>query len=184
MHKKTDKVDLNMSKGTKTISETASKKRGRPCVIDDLIEKELELFPEVHTRRGKIDLWNRLFALHFLEDNPRFLWLADFKKMEAGAPHAWKPSILSELGRIKNVEDMKAIALQICELKPKTKEAVCMIRRWRTGKKPSGNVWDLGDKITKAIDKYIMSHQGITWDQVKTALDNVYGVIDELEQKE
>jgi hypothetical protein len=55
--------------------------------------------------------------------------------MKAGAPNAWRPSILSELGRFRNDETLRSFALALCEMRPrpKTKEAVSMLRRVRLG---------------------------------------------------
>jgi hypothetical protein len=53
--------------------------------------------------------------------------------MKAGAPNAWRPSILSELGRFRNDETLRSFALALCEMRPrpKTKEAVSMLRHAR-----------------------------------------------------
>ena len=59
-------------------------------------------YPEVKSRRGKLDLCYRMQAFHILTRGPepeRFAWLCDPDKMLAGADGACQPSILTELGR-------------------------------------------------------------------------------------
>jgi hypothetical protein len=54
--------------------------------------------------------------------------------MERGDPDCWKASILVELGRIEDIQEMLNIAAEICELKPKTKAAILMVRGLRLGR--------------------------------------------------
>ena len=152
----------------KTISETVSEKnRGRPPVMDkEALEMVAFVAPDVKTHRGKLNIFYRQRAVFVLVYDPRFSWIVDEKKMLAGTGE-WKQGILSELGRIENKEDMKLMALEICKLKPKTKAAVAIIRRWRTGKESTGSI----DKtIVRAINSYIERYPETPWTEVEDAL--------------
>ena len=86
------------------LSEAASEKtrRGRPTVwSDEIMDSHRPFIPvEVKSRRGRMNVMYRIQALQRLPDDPEFAWLADRPRMEAGEPHSWKPSLLTELGRI------------------------------------------------------------------------------------
>jgi len=88
------------------ISEATSEKRGRgrpPAFPHELFDYQKAMFPEVRSRRGLIDLCYRAHALNAIfgaSESERFSWLGDQQAMRAGAPNAWKPSILTELGRM------------------------------------------------------------------------------------
>ena len=124
------------TKTTESISEAASKKRGRPRLMDDEQEAILRgLFgDEVHTTRGLHNVFYRQMAFQFLGKHDEFKWLCDSEAMERGDLDCWKPSILVELGRIEDVQEMFNIATEICELKPKTKAAILIVRGLRLGR--------------------------------------------------
>ena len=64
---------------------------------------------------------------------------------------------------------MKAVAQRICELKPKTKEAVVMIRRLRVGQKPV-DVLQLANEIIALVNNFIRRYPGATKEQILDAL--------------
>jgi hypothetical protein len=118
------------------ISEAASekRKRGTPRIMPEAYRAFLaEWYPDVRTERGRQDIAYRFRAMDLLSPDPRFSWLADSEAMKAGAPNAWKPSILSELGRFRNDETLRSFALALCEIRPRptSKAAVSMLRRAR-----------------------------------------------------
>jgi hypothetical protein len=125
-----------MNETTEIISEAASKKRGRPRLMSTEYEKMLRgLFGhEVRTQRGLHNVYYRQRALSVLGQYNEFKWLCDPEKMERGDLDCWKPSILVELGRIEDIQEMLNIATEICELKPKTKAAILMVRGLRLGR--------------------------------------------------
>ena len=116
------------------------------------------LTPEVRTERARHDFHYRTRAIQTLCYEPRFAWLADEGKMAVGAKDAWKPSILAELGRIHDADTLRAVALRICELRPSTKDAVAMIRRFRLNREPPANYLDLVYHLAKALDEYVTVH--------------------------
>jgi hypothetical protein len=52
---------------------------------------------------------------------------------EKGKRNSLRFEILSELGRIPDDEDLRAGASQICKPRPRTKDAITIIRFCRTG---------------------------------------------------
>src|SRR4051794_40519565 len=118
---------------------TQKRKRRRPLRFS---EEELALVrfcsPDTKTHRHMQNVAYRQRALHYLSQDQQFAWLCDEKAMMEGEAQAWRPGILAELGRIPDTEEMKRAAAQLCEMKPKTKAAVAMIRRYRIGKSPAG----------------------------------------------
>ena len=145
----------------------------------------MDVYPNVKSRRGKLDVEYRFHALHCLGGGKdlRFFWIADFKKMESGEPRSWKPAILTELGRIGDPESIKNVALALCSKKPKTtKQAIAFIRRIRTGKEPIGDCLDLGSKISKLIDEYMAARPSMTFQMVRMALINTLDIVEEMER--
>jgi len=164
------------------IPEAASqkRKRGRPPVFDPGYRAAMKtIFPDIKTHRGMTDSLYRGRAINLLTKDGRFAWVADGARMKAGAPGAWKPSILVELGRIPNDEDLKAVALRICELKPKTKEAVAMIRRFRLGREAEGGYLKLFQHLAAAVDAYREGHPSTPKDDLIRALRDVADCIED-----
>ena len=129
------------------ISENQSKKkRGRPRVIPDELRKIVENTTNATTERHRQNVRYQLIALGVLMDDPLFSWLCDGEAMKQGKSHAWKPTILSELGRIEVPFLIQKIAAQICEQKPKVRDAVILVRRIRLGKEKVGNELDFRQK--------------------------------------
>ena len=161
----------------KRISEAASKNtgkrgRGRPPIMDAAAVAQIEkFFPHIKTRRGMQDLEYRTFAVFALKDDARFIWVMGEKGTNG------KPAILSELGRCFLPNTIQTAALKICELKPKTKDAVTLIRSWRTGKTPEWNPFDLGNHIISTINEYKRRHSEMPWSDVENVLRVVLGHI-------
>ncbi len=84
-----------------------------------------------------------------------------------------KVGILSELGRIRRQrgeEGFWQIANWVADEKPKTKEAVLMLRHLRTGKRTPGSARELHHDILETIRNYRLRHPGTTQNQIETAL--------------
>lgn len=163
------------------ISEAASekRKRGRPRIMGPSAESMADFVaPDVKSSRGRQDSYYRMIALTVLTKDERLAWLADESAMKAGTGR-WKPSILSELGRIPNEEDLKAVALRICELKPKTKDAVAMIRRARLGREPEGNYLTLFKHLENALNAYLSGRPSTPEDWIIKALRDLADCIEE-----
>jgi hypothetical protein len=159
-------------------SEAASeKKRGRPRAFPDgLLAHYRGLFPDVRSGRHRQDLVYRGRAMHVLGDDPEVYWLYNQPAVEAGQVSAnsvagFRTCILAALGRIEDEADLRAVARQVCAVKPGTKEAVALIRRWRTGKAPPARALGLAAAIEGAIHRYARSHPDITPAVVRRALE-------------
>lgn len=156
--------------------ESASKnrrRRGRPRVwSEDATALARFVSPNVKTGRALQNTSYRQLALRCLVQDPAFSWLCNGAKMEAGAPNAWKPGILSELGRFLDEETIRAFAARICELKPSTKEAIAMLRRARRQKGAPVSILKLTQQICRVIDTYVADHPGITQAQILMAIQN------------
>lgn len=159
---------------SETVSENTEKRgRGRPPIMDKATEAQVErFFPQIRTRRGKQNIDYQMYASSVLKNDSRFFWIVgNNKEMH------WKPIILTELGRCLSAEVIKNFALKICELKPKSKDAVALIRSWRTGKKPEWNPFDLGNYIINTINEYKYRHSEMPWSDVENVLRVVLGHI-------
>jgi ribosomal protein S18 len=164
-------------------------KKGRPSVLSSEMESLFRaqgLYDGRYSRRSKLNVYYRQRALVALifqnegaEDAGTFAWLADGEKMKRSEPHAWRQTILSELGRIEDEEMMRAVATQICELKPKTKDAVLMIRRFRVGELPAADSLQLANAIIQTLNTYMSSHSKMTPAQVSQALATAQRKVDE-----
>jgi|TARA_B100001964_G_C14051899_1_gene517404 hypothetical protein len=164
------------------ISEAVSekRKRGRPPTFTPEYRALMKaFFPDVQTRRGMTNVLYQQQALGLLRDDARFKWLVDKDKMIAGEPNAWKPSILAELGRISDEETLKVVALRVCEVKPKTKDAIAEIRRFRTGKTAAGNASDLYSALATRMNDYIQQHPGMPLSEVDDAVLALLGSVQE-----
>ena len=161
--------------------ETISRNKGRPRVFDDA-----ELAAAARMIAGGVSptgpwsrrqMQNRLYALRAMDrlglledgklgaalaDRPALEWLVS----EEGARWA----ILAELGRIRDSLAFDTAVRWVLEYRPKTKEAVAEIRRFRTGKSNPPDTRELADKIIRAVDDYATRHPGITPGQAREAL--------------
>lgn len=156
-----------------------SDRRGRPRVLSPEVEaafSAIGMFTECKTRRSRLNIYYRTKAMGVLKEG--FEWLFDGKKVAAGV-QAWKPTILIELGRIEDEELMRAMAEQLCELKPSTRDAVLMVRRLRTGGLPAGDALQLANEIIATVNRYIRSHANVTKDDLRSALATAAASVNE-----
>jgi hypothetical protein len=97
---------------------------------------------------------------------PSFTWLID---EDASAP-IFRQTILAELGRIPDPDDMLAVARLICERKPKTRDAVATIRAYRMGRRPKSSPAGLVRAVASAIREYVAGHSEITCVEIARTL--------------
>lgn len=137
----------------------------------ELLALARALFPDVKTTRGLQNIAYLIRATRILivPNDSRFSWLGEAQKADAGMGDL-KLGILAELGRIPDEEQMKAVALAICELKPNTRDAVNRIRRFRTGKTSAGDALALCNEILDKVNDYVRRHPGMPWQDVVNAL--------------
>ena len=156
------------------------KRRGRPRL--KLFTPEVEamyeacgVFAEARTARTRQNMMYRQRAMEVLGvvKDERFKWLCDVAKVQADEPNAMKHSVLAELGRIKDADKMRVVALQLCEMKATAREAVQTIRNFRRGKKSAGDIKQLETEIGCVVDDYLSRHPAMLYSQVCLALSSV-----------
>jgi hypothetical protein len=155
------------------ISETISEKRRRgrpPRYRPETMTLVGSFCPWVQTVRGRQNKYYESLALQVLREEPGLEWLRDRDAMRQGKLHAYRPTLLQELGRIEDAETIKAVARRLCERKPTTRDAVATIRHFRTGQQPAGNPDDLTDRLMTLIDAYLGSHAGVDQAMILEAL--------------
>lgn len=159
---------------TKTeVTSESSHRTGRPARFsDDTMNVLAGLYPHVHSRRGLVDIAYRQRAIGVLKDIPACHWLCDFTAMKQGDENSWQPGILTELGRIDDLDTLIAAAIQVCERQPSREDAIHLIRRYRTTPRPPQND-QLATEILGAINGYIRRYPGTTWPEVHDVLDLV-----------
>ena len=62
------------------------------------------------------------------------------------------------------------MAGRICQLKPQTKDAVLLIRRWRKGQQRPGDAGSLAAALAACINDYLKRYPSTTWPTVRAAL--------------
>jgi hypothetical protein len=146
-------------------------KRGRPYLFftDANDKRECKKhYPDVRTDRTLV---NRLYsdrALSVLGDGhkPEFLWLADAKT------DRFKHTILTELGRVDEDEEIRDLAMELCERKLKTAAAIALIRTRRGVLKPATQQ-GITDSLRVSINRWRAANPSATWAQVQEALQMV-----------
>jgi hypothetical protein len=178
-NKKLNTMPPEVDDVTAPIAENVSEKpaRGRPTAFPPAVERfwtSTGIGAECTTRRGKQNRWYAQVAFGVLLrlNDARLLWLADWPHIrDYDVKVRW--TLLSELGRLKDPEDIRTIALQLCKLRPRTADGVAMIRQLRTGKSPLPS-WDkLSDRIIAVLDSYQTTHPTTTHAEMLEALDVV-----------
>ena len=159
--------------------ETVSKSE---VLTEELRAIYSNLFTDVKTERGLLNVAYRQRALHYLVDIPDCSWLCDEKRMTAGEKDAWKPTILIELGKIKDIEMMIAIALQICDIKPKQKQGALMVKQARLGK-DKGDTVSLANEVIDTINNYCDRYE-MEPDDILAALQTAYSQTQEMKDRQ
>jgi hypothetical protein len=153
----------------------------------ELLTEEYKAFlkdisPDTRTERGLLNVAYRQRAFSVLKDIPGCSWLCDKEKMVRGEKDAWKPTILIELGKIRDIDAMIAIALQLCDIKPKSKQGALMVKQIRLGK-AEGDVVDLANEVIDTINSYSERYE-MRAEGMLEALQLAYQQIEELIQDE
>ena len=122
-------------------------RRGRPKLLTGIqAEVAAAVAPNVTTERGRQNALYGIMAMQALGDDPRFAWLHDRERRFA------RLTILSELGRVRNPQTLLALALGICERKPRTRAAIGLIRAARGVKRQTEQerrkaLWRAGQQL-------------------------------------
>jgi len=166
---------------TEVTSET-KRREGRPARFsDETMAYVATLYPEVHSRRGLVDIAYRIRACALLKDIAACHWLYDSEGVKQGDDSAWQPSILTELGRIDDDDALIAIAMQVCGRQPSRKEAIRFIRRYRTARRPPQND-QLTTEILGVINDFVQRYPQTTLEAVNDTLEIVQVAVQSAQQ--
>jgi hypothetical protein len=108
-----------------------NQKRGRPAVFSpECVSLVSGLFPDIKTTRGRIDRCYALQAIEVLSKEPGLEWLwgsCALEESERGGAKL-RFTVLTELGRIDDPQQMKAVAAVICGLKLRIRKRLPKLR--------------------------------------------------------
>jgi len=148
------------------------------------------VYNDVQTERGKQNRDNALCVIGVLLNHPNpdaIRWLFDGPAHAAGKKKM-RFGILAELGRIHwqhgSDEEIHGLATLLSERKPKTRDAVAMLRRHRMNTHRPGSVLHLEKSICGTIDAYLATHPGTTKQQVLAALTSAMDAVTNTEWPE
>ena len=159
----------------------AKTKRGRPAEFTEEEMQQAELAAgRPMSKRQLQTVAYRQRAIRALIDDDRFSWLIDRQASERG-DGTWKPAILAELGRLDGPELIEAAALELCQRRPTTKEAIAFVRQLRGARPSPGTTKGLTDAIIHAIDSYRERRPGVGLQGVREAIWGVLEIISEME---
>ena len=134
------------------ISEAASKKRGRPRVMDVDFQKTFH------------ELWGQELSLKTIQERSyatkALNRLGGIDECKAKYPRLipstelFRWSLMAELDRMDEPEVMREFARQFNDSSLTIKEAVARIRAYRTGKRPEPDAMQLASLLAKTVDQY------------------------------
>lgn len=132
----------------------AKRKRGRPALFDpETMDAARKAFGGLTTDRGRQDRYYAYVAHNALGEHAAtdFPWLCgDALKIR------W--SVLAQLGRLGDEHTIRKCAKSICEAKVTARDAVRIIRKWRTGKFAKGDAVKLAAMVCRTVDEYRKNH--------------------------
>jgi hypothetical protein len=154
-----------------TISEIPPhKKRGRPSIFSPIEHQGAAFVAGNRTPRQQNNAMYTMRAQWALRNDPRFAWLGnDMEAAARGACHV-RVTILAELGRVEDPEEMKTLAFAICAQKPTVRQARAMIRQVRLPTRPPGTRDQLFMVLRTALNTYLAEHAAMAWDDIRTAV--------------
>ena len=163
---------------TTSVSEKFSRKPGRPRVIPADYERVINFLvshisnPSARTRTN---VWYRQRAVGIISDaaNPdRFAWLLPpFEALRDGYEKIKHNTLLYELGRIDDHQELLEAAEFLCRHRPPTKEGLTTIRRWRlNGHSKPASTLDLSQSLCRAFDDYSSAYPDLTREDALVAI--------------
>jgi hypothetical protein len=159
------------------VTTSSGRTRGRPTIFPDAVRRQCELlFPNVKTKRGQLDIMYRQRALAVLRHEPGLTWIFDMQGMERG-DDSWRPTVLVELGKIADHDELKEAASEICRMQPEsTRDAVSLVRQWRLGQR-GGDPLTLANTIIHTINDYWKRFPKMTQAEVRSAVNTALGQV-------
>jgi hypothetical protein len=156
------------------ISEAASKKpkRGRPKLVPDEARYLVKMMAgQARSERSLQNYYFSARAMNVLRGAELLgpgSWLMDEEELEAlGDKGKVRWTMFAELGRIQDEATLVALGSRLNELRPRTtKDAICIVRRFRRGTESEGSVSDLVLELARRVDDYHARHPGMTQQQL------------------
>lgn len=152
------------------ISEAASKiERGRPPAFRRAFMDQARGYGIVNRHKTLRQQQTQAYALQggaCLRDEGEG-FSAEFEWLVCDDPHTWRTSILAELGRLHRCEgwtadEIRDLARELCQAKPRTRNAVSRLRRLRTGEGPATSVSQIMLVAEQAVGHYAAQHPDMT----------------------
>lgn len=162
---------------------TENRKRGRPPKYPPQFTSVVKnLYPEESARTVANKVYGVKAASRF-SDDPRFSWIFEVDK----ATNKYKrEGLMQELGRFAEEHPTGAeeAALWLIERKPKVRDGVAMLRRWR--RKLSGKEIDLGGnaeqltgELIDTINRYLGRYPKVSQASILEALSSCREIVEE-----
>ena len=172
---------------TENFSENPpARKRGRPRIFEATAYGPRRGHSRIYTERSRLnDVYFVNALLTLTDDHPdrdRYYWLCPDGSVSYAYPTLplarirpkVKTVLLTELGRILadyGEETMRRVALQLCEDKPKTQDAVRWLRAQRLQREPRAGTWEaLCEHLSRALDDYLARYPATPDAVVSSAL--------------
>jgi hypothetical protein len=134
------------------ISQTSPpRKRGRPRKAAEAAWQIVDkVYPHTSHRLRANHLYG-MRAYRVLHDDPRFAWVMA----------ARRDTILNELGRVSDDQNLRTIALDLCAHQPTTRQALARIRAFRQETLPPATACGLQAVLHTAIETYLAEHADV-----------------------
>jgi hypothetical protein len=157
-----DISETNSERDSEPVSKT--RRRGRPPRYDPARLDQLRQDPHIHGRIGSTrGLQNLLYQerarqlLDRPEHAPWVRWLIDPEKIQRGERGGLRPTILAELGRLKDDRELVTLAKRLCEAQPRTHQAVQLIRRQRLWRPWMYTATERTERLTGQLTKQLLA---------------------------
>lgn len=161
---------------SENFSET--RRGGRPKLIGEGLRATIDFAvgnpnASERTRQNKLYQMRAMLALKLTTDEstpPEYLWIWGLPHVPRPGDHRVKWTILAELGRIEDDDELREVAAEVCRRKMKTREAVVRIRQYRNGGAKAGDSLELANVVIGAINDYMNRRPGLTPGDIRDAL--------------
>jgi hypothetical protein len=149
---------------------------------DGLMALVTGLYSDVATVRGRQNKAYLIEAIGALKIDPeaaypqayhdRFPWLFGADRTNGST---WRFSVLAELGRIRDPEEIVAAAEELCRIEPpSTKAAIALVREWRGARRADPSAHRLHARLARTIEGYLDEYPDTTFSGVLQALALLY----------
>lgn len=115
-----------------------------------------------------------------LPKHPELRWLIDPEAIMRGEGHL-QQSIMQELGRVLDDGRLVAFALEMCKRRPRSRDAVKMLRQARLKHGAKGSVDALTERLRCEVNEYLRWRPDLTLTDAKDAVWQLYKLFDEQE---